>query len=179
MPSGPLSYLTCFDRCADVGQSIWGHSQFALSINCTQKCKFNFHNFNQTSQELQNDLNESNKNYRFHHLCFRFIMFLEGLCWLIMESTSRRGNSNYFPWLRSKPLHLIQRTIPPQTPRPVIGKHLHAQFHKSHSPTKDVCHSKRTSRGLHLHSSYTSVTRGLDRFPKPRSSYSFCWTFSF
>lgn len=93
-------------------------------------------------------------------------MFLWELCWLIMESTSRRGNSNYFPWLRSKPLHLIQRTIPPQTPRAVISKHS-IQFHKSHSPTKGVCHSQRTHRGPPLHYS-------LDFLPLPFHFHCIC-----
>lgn len=55
---------------------------------------------------------------------FKLIVFWWGPSLLIMELTTRRGNSNYFLDWGQNPLYLILRSIPPQTQRIVNSKQL-------------------------------------------------------
>lgn len=131
-PSILLSYLTCFDRYqdADIRQNMeWIPAEEFIGKyfvwNHTKEPKLNFlANSIRHSRHPQNVLMSPIRIIVLITSVFKLIVFWWGLLLLIMELTTRRGNSNYFLDWGQNPLYLILRSIPPQTQRIVIGKQL-------------------------------------------------------
>lgn len=105
MPSILLSYLTCFDRYldADIENNIECilHGEFIKELFCgnhTKEPELDFPDkFNKEFQALPKKmLMSATRIIVLITSVFRLIVFQWGLCLLIMESTNRRGNSNYF-----------------------------------------------------------------------------------
>lgn len=104
MPSVLLSYLTCFDRYldADIGHDtvfilvwefigryfVW-NPQKEMELNCQTNSIIH-------SGQPKRMLTSSIRITVLITFVFRLIMFLWGHCVLIIESTNRRGKSNYF-----------------------------------------------------------------------------------
>lgn len=104
MPSVLLSYLTCFDRYLDADI---GHNMACIPagefigkyfcLNHTKGPELNFpSNSIKHSRHPKKMLMSPIRIIVSITSVFRLIVFLWGLCLLIMESTNRRGNSNYF-----------------------------------------------------------------------------------